>query len=181
MCVCVCMHCVKWIWNSIENSYSFNLILIFMLSVKCESCVSVSYRMENAISRMQFYSLGCLVNSSILGNAKKNVSRPSFLCRLAAVSKNWQLFLLFIFQKCFFMQVTQATMHPALYPQRWLTKSTKFLQVCKLNSLNRAGHFRYFLFFFTNKKWFCFIFYQVDNIFLHQSYLKCPLPVKLTW
>ena len=27
----------------------------------------------------------------------------------------------------------------------------------------------------------CFIFYQVNNLFLHQSYLKSPLPVKLTW
>ena len=27
-----------------------------------------------------------------------------------------------------------------------------------------------------------FIFYQVNNLFLHQSYLKSPLPaVKLTW
>ena len=34
--------------------------------------------------------------------------------------------------------------------------------------------------FFTNKNFFC-IFYQVSNLFLHQSYLKSPLPVKLTW
>ena len=27
---------------------------------------------------------------------------------------------------------------------------------------------------------FC-IFYQVDNLFLRQSYLKNPLPVKLAW
>ena len=27
---------------------------------------------------------------------------------------------------------------------------------------------------------FC-IFYKVNNLFLHQSYLKSPLPVKLTW
>ena len=33
---------------------------------------------------------------------------------------------------------------------------------------------------FTNKKCFC-IFYQANNLFLHQSYLKSPLPVKLTW
>ena len=25
------------------------------------------------------------------------------------------------------------------------------------------------------------MFYQVNNLFLHQSYLKSPLPVKLTW
>ena len=35
--------------------------------------------------------------------------------------------------------------------------------------------------FFNNKKWFFFIFYTVDNLFLHRSYLKSPLPVKLTW
>ena len=26
-----------------------------------------------------------------------------------------------------------------------------------------------------------FIFYKVNNLFLHQSHLKSPLPVKLTW
>ena len=44
----------------------------------------------------------------------------------------------------------------------------------------RAGHFRYFLNFFNNKKLFCLHFFQVNNLFLHQSYLKSPLPVKLT-
>ena len=37
-----------------------------------------------------------------------------------------------------------------------------------------------FLNFFTNKKMFFCIFYQINNLFLHQSYLKSPLPVKLT-
>ena len=34
--------------------------------------------------------------------------------------------------------------------------------------------------FFNNKKLFFFIFYKVNNLFLHQSYLKSPLPIKLT-
>ena len=34
--------------------------------------------------------------------------------------------------------------------------------------------------FFNNKKWLFCIFYQVNNLFLHQSYLKSSLPVKLT-
>ena len=38
-----------------------------------------------------------------------------------------------------------------------------------------------FLNFFNNKKWFFCIFYHVNNLFLHQSYLKSPLPVKLAW
>ena len=38
-----------------------------------------------------------------------------------------------------------------------------------------------FLNFFNNKKWFFCIFYQINNLFLHQSYLKSPHPVKLTW
>ena len=46
---------------------------------------------------------------------------------------------------------------------------------------NRAGHFGYFLHFFNNKKWFYCIFHQINNLFLHQSNLKSPLPVKLTW
>ena len=38
-----------------------------------------------------------------------------------------------------------------------------------------------FFYFFHNKGWFFGIFYKDDNLFLHQSYLKSPLPVKLTW
>ena len=38
-----------------------------------------------------------------------------------------------------------------------------------------------FFHFFTNKKLFFCTFFQVNNLFLHQSYLKSPLPVKLTW
>ena len=51
-----------------------------------------------------------------------------------------------------------------------------------------------FLNLFNNKKWFVCIFYQafififviymhsyLFNLFLHQSCLKSPLPVKLTW
>ena len=34
--------------------------------------------------------------------------------------------------------------------------------------------------FFNNRKWFFGIFYKVNNLFLHQSYLKSTLPVKLT-
>ena len=45
----------------------------------------------------------------------------------------------------------------------------------------RAGHFRYFLIFSITKNDFFCIFYQAYNLFLHQSYLKSPLPVKLTW
>ena len=37
-----------------------------------------------------------------------------------------------------------------------------------------------FFYFFNNKKWFFKIFYKVNNLYLHQSYLKSPLPVKLT-
>ena len=40
------------------------------------------------------------------------------------------------------------------------------------------GHFQYFLNFFNNKKWFFSIFYQVNNPFLHQSYLKSPHPIQ---
>ena len=35
--------------------------------------------------------------------------------------------------------------------------------------------------FFNNNEWCFCIFYLVNNLFLHQSYLKSPLPVKLTW
>ena len=38
-----------------------------------------------------------------------------------------------------------------------------------------------FLNFFNTKKWYFSNFYQVNNLFLHQSYKKSHLPVKLTW
>ena len=41
--------------------------------------------------------------------------------------------------------------------------------------------FRYFLIFSIIKNYFFCIFYKVNNLFLHQSYLKSPVPVKLTW
>ena len=34
---------------------------------------------------------------------------------------------------------------------------------------------------FNDKKWLFCTIYQVNNLFLHQSYLKSPLSVKLTW
>ena len=46
----------------------------------------------------------------------------------------------------------------------------KALVVDRLNA--RAGNFGIFLHFFTNKKWFFCIFYQVNKLFLHQSYLE---------
>ena len=51
-----------------------------------------------------------------------------------------------------------------------------------INGLNkgRSWALEVFFNFFNNKKWFFGIFYKVDNLFLHQSYLKSPLPVKLT-
>ena len=48
-----------------------------------------------------------------------------------------------------------------------------------ISDLCRAGHFRYF---FTFDHQMIFLhFFQVNNLLLHQSYLKSPLPVKLTW
>ena len=41
------------------------------------------------------------------------------------------------------------------------------------------GTFGIFDIFTTNKKLFIRIFYQVNNLFLQQSYLKSPPPVKL--
>ena len=45
----------------------------------------------------------------------------------------------------------------------------------------RARHFRYFWILSIIKSNFLHFFYQVDNLFLHQFYLKSPLPVKFTW
>ena len=48
-------------------------------------------------------------------------------------------------------------------------------------SLDQSWALPVFFHFFNNKKWFFCTFYQVNDLFLHQSYLKSPLPVKLTW
>ena len=45
----------------------------------------------------------------------------------------------------------------------------------KLAELGTFGIFE----IFDNKKWFVCIFYQVNNLFLHQSYLKSPLPSQI--
>ena len=55
-----------------------------------------------------------------------------------------------------------------------------FLLPIDSNLLHRAGHFRHFLYSFTNKKWYFGIFYQVNNLFLHQSYLKSPTPSQIS-
>ena len=46
--------------------------------------------------------------------------------------------------------------------------------------LGRAGHFRDFLIFSIIKNDLLH-FYQINNLFLHHSYLKSQSPVKLTW
>ena len=66
--------------------------------------------------------------------------------------------------------------HFILPPENWVFHSG----TVQWHFLGRAGHFRYF-FFFNNKKLFVCIFDKVMNPFLHQSYLKSRLPVKLTW
>ena len=48
-------------------------------------------------------------------------------------------------------------------------------------SSTQSWAFSVFFHVFNKKKLFLCIFYQVNNLFLHQSYLKSPLPVKLTW
>ena len=61
---------------------------------------------------------------------------------------------------------------------RTLTRLAQQNTSCILAS--RAGHFGYFLNLFNNKNDSIAIFFQI-NLSLHKSYLKSPLPVKLTW
>ena len=60
-----------------------------------------------------------------------------------------------------------------------LTHSHKVSVRCVISA--RAGHFRYFFNFCNDEKWIVCTFCKVNNLFMHQSYLKSPLPVKLTW
>ena len=55
------------------------------------------------------------------------------------------------------------------------------LDIKKISSQEQSWALPVFFHFFNNKKWFFCTFYKVHNLFLHQSYLKSSLPVKLTW
>ena len=67
-----------------------------------------------------------------------------------------------------------------------MVKSSSFTQMYLKFHKARAGHWAMtyeqswalsvFMNFFNNRKWFC-IFYQVNSLLLHQSYLKRPPPV----
>ena len=71
----------------------------------------------------------------------------------------------------------------------WLPTWPRFVRLhgetpcpqCRIITHCRAGHFRNFWICSIIKNDFIYIFYQVNNLFLHQFYLKSPLPVKLTW
>ena len=49
-----------------------------------------------------------------------------------------------------------------------------------MHALFQSWALSVFVNFFNNKIWF-WHFFQVNNLFLHHSYLKSPLPVKLIW
>ena len=60
-------------------------------------------------------------------------------------------------------------------------KSKKIILVRYDLTVFTAGHLRNFLMFSIIKNDDHCILNQVNNLFLHQSSLKSPLPVKLTW
>ena len=43
------------------------------------------------------------------------------------------------------------------------------------------GTFGIFEFFNNKKRFFKYIFYKINNLFLHQFYFKSPFLVKFTW
>ena len=59
--------------------------------------------------------------------------------------------------------------------------SIRCLCVCVRVCVCQSWELSVFFNFFNNTIWYFCICYQVNNLFLHQSYLKSPLPVKLTW
>ena len=52
---------------------------------------------------------------------------------------------------------------------------------CQIWLNSELGTWGIFGIFSTIKNYFFAFFYVVNDLFLHQSYLKSPLPVKLTW
>ena len=68
----------------------------------------------------------------------------------------------------------------------WTLNINALLRSCYVRNKKKVAHLQswalsVFLKMFNNKKLFLLHFYQVNNIFLHQSCLKSPLPVKWTW
>ena len=70
------------------------------------------------------------------------------------------------------LKQSKSQCNPINSPWRWQKRAMG-------HSRTELGTFGIFN-FFNNKKWFFCIFYQVNNLFLYQSDLKSPLPVKLT-
>ena len=87
------------------------------------------------------------------------------VCHFSATEDTWQPWCISQHTRCWFLGPPT--------PTRSLNPSVP--------EWPRAGHFRYFWLFSIIKNDFFCIFYQANSLFLHQSYLKSPLPVKLTW
>ena len=102
----------------------------------------------------------------------------------------------FWMKQCIILMVDQLTLtmmqcndRPSFWRAMYLVFTN--LQVC----FSRVGHFGFFIssvkngFFFhlwkmtfsIIKKIILCVFFQANNLFLQQSYLESPLPVKLTW
>ena len=56
-----------------------------------------------------------------------------------------------------------------------------FIKIGRRDQWPQSWALEVFFNFFNKKKWIYCIFYKVNNLYLHQSYLKSPFPVKLTW
>ena len=95
---------------------------------------------------------------------------PKFYCQVSRILKIFTNVVRLLFPDIYFKSMLGASFHG--------TERSCFYVHHLRSDLSWA--LSVFFNFFTNKKLFLCFFYQVYNLFLHQSYLKTPLRVKLT-
>ena len=150
------------------NSHrAIQFLLFFNLSMSLIFYKKMTTYVSNQMSHENFYEI-----------------KPKISCQhLYSSALSELIFFLFIFfllwekdelEKVFFNLYSKSA-------SLFFSCSTSWVLTTNGSKRYRAGHFRYFFHFFNNKKWFFCTFYKVNNLFLHQSYLKSPLPIKLTW
>ena len=118
----------------------------------------------------------CALAPAVLANEKRDRQRRNCRRCVSFRRKTISLFSMRNGREVFF-----CNSQPTVRARGSDETAPHFLAQCSNDEpISRAGHFRYFLIFSIIKNDFFCIFYQVNNLFLHQSYLESPLPVKLT-
>ena len=86
-------------------------------------------------------------------------------------------------------EAKQFAIRDATKVEKFCRKDRKSCKIRPIENLSSFGstrvrigtvHFRYYFFFNNKKRFFFHFFSKLNKLFLHQTYLKSPLTVKLT-